>query len=53
MNDDNVIVIEYKMNKVTYDDLMKVHAFLSDGRIFLAREKLEEILDLQTPKELA
>lgn len=48
---DNVILIEYKMNKITYDDLMKVHKFLSDGRIFLAREKLEEILGLSNFKE--
>lgn len=50
MNDD-VIFIEYKMNKVTYDALFQAYEFLSDGRVFLAREKLEEVLGIDPKKE--
>lgn len=41
-------MIEYKMNRNTYDALLSVLGFLSDGRIFSARERLEEILGLNT-----
>lgn len=39
---------EYKMNKDTLDALFAILAFLNDGRVFLARERLEEILGLNT-----
>lgn len=44
-------MIEYKVNKVTFDALMQTYSYLEDGRIFLAREKLEEILGLSETKE--
>lgn len=47
------IVIEYKMNKVAYDALMQAYEYLSDGRAFKAREKLEELLGLTEPEETA
>ena len=48
---DNVILIEFKMNKVTYDALIQAHGYLIDGRASLARLKLEEILGLSDSKE--
>lgn len=39
-------VVEYKMNRVTYDALMQAYEYLLDGRAFLAREKLEEVLGI-------
>ena len=42
---------EYKVNKVTYDALVQTYEYLADGRIMLAREKLEEILGLSDIKE--
>ena len=50
---EDVILIEYKMNKVTYDALMQAYEYLADGRAFLAREKLEEVLGLSNTKDLA
>ena len=38
----------YKMNRETYDTLLSILGFLSDGRITLARERLEELLGLNT-----
>jgi hypothetical protein len=48
---EDVFLIEYKMNQLTYDALVQAHQYLTDGRAFLAREKLEEILGLNSPKE--
>ena len=42
---------EYKVNKITYDALVQAYGYLADGRILLAREKLEEILGLSEIKE--
>lgn len=36
------------MNQVTYDALLSILGFLSDGRISFAKERLEEILGLNT-----
>ncbi len=48
----NEQIIEYKMNQVTYDMLTKVYEYLSDGRAFLAREKLEEVLGIESDKKV-
>ena len=40
----------YKMNRETYDVLLSILAFLEDGRIGLARERLEDLLGLNTDK---
>lgn len=50
---DNVILIEYKMNRVTYNALIQVHEFLSSGRAGLALSKLEEVLGLSDSEELS
>lgn len=34
------------MNRETYDTLLSILGFLSDGRVNLARERLEELLGL-------
>lgn len=39
--------MDYKMNNLTYDALLSMYAYLCDGRVFLAKEKLEEILGLE------
>ena len=41
-------MIEYKMNRETMNALLAILSFLNDGRVFLARERLEEILGLNT-----
>ena len=43
----------FKMNEATYVALIEVLEHLNDGRIFLARSKLEFILGLDEPKEIA
>lgn len=40
------------MSPLTFKKLMDAYRYLCDGRIFLAREILEEILDIN-PKEKA
>ncbi len=46
------VLIEYKMNKVTYDALVQAYEYISDGRAFLAREKLEEVLGIDSDKKV-
>lgn len=36
----------YKMNQATYDALLSILGFLSDGRVSYARERLEELLGI-------
>lgn len=36
----------FKMDEETFDSLLSVLGYMQDGRIFLARTKLEEILGL-------
>jgi hypothetical protein len=43
-------MISIALDDKTYYTLMEVYEFLCEGRAFLAREKLEEILEL-TPTE--
>ena len=38
----------FKMDEETYDALLSVLGYLQDGRVFLARSKLEEILGINT-----
>jgi len=38
----------FKMDEETFDALLSVLGYMQDGRIFLARSKLEEILGLNT-----
>lgn len=38
----------FKMDEETYNSLLSVLGYMQDGRIFLARAKLEEILGLNT-----
>ena len=48
----NEQIIEYKMNRVTYDILLKAYSYLLDGRAFLAREKLEEVFVIDADKKV-
>lgn len=41
-------MIEYKMNELTYEALLEVYGYLKDGRVILARDKLEEMLGVDT-----
>lgn len=43
----------FKMNEPVYLALTEALGYLSDGRVFLAREKLEFILGIDKPKEIA
>lgn len=36
----------FKMNQTTFDALMEIYDYFDDGRIFLARERLEYILGI-------
>jgi hypothetical protein len=38
----------FKINEDTYQALIATYEFLCDGRIFLAREILENLLDINT-----
>ena len=38
----------FKMDEDTFNSLLSVLGYMQDGRIFLARTKLEEILGLNT-----
>lgn len=40
----------FKMNETTYNALLEIHGYLNDGRVFLARERLEYILGIETPE---
>lgn len=40
--------MSYKMNRETYDTLLSILGFLNDGRVSLARERLEDLLGLNT-----
>lgn len=40
--------MSYKMNRETYDVLLSILGFLNDGRVSFARERLEELLGLNT-----
>lgn len=35
------------MTEEIYQTLLKIHGFLADGRIFLAREQLESLLNVE------
>jgi Tfp pilus assembly protein PilF len=43
----------FKMNEVTFMTLEEILSYLNDGRVFLAREKLEFILGVDPQKEKA
>ena len=43
----------FKMNEATYNSLEEILSYLDDGRVFLAREKLEYILGRDPPNEKA
>jgi len=40
--------MSYKMNRETYDTLLSILGFLNDGRVSLAKERLEDLLGLNT-----
>ena len=40
--------MSYKMNRETYDVLLSILGFLNDSRVSIARERLEELLGLNT-----
>jgi hypothetical protein len=42
---------EPKFNSVTYELLMEVYEYMCDGRIFIAREKLEQLLQIEVEKK--
>lgn len=44
--------MDFKMSPLTYKMLVDIYGYLRDGRIFLARELLEEVLDID-PQEKA
>lgn len=44
--------MDFKMSPETYAALREMYGYLCDGRAFLAREILEQILDID-PKETA
>lgn len=39
---------EPKLNSVAYDMLLEIYEFMCDGRIGIARERLEEFLQIQS-----
>ena len=41
---------DYKLDKKTYQSLLVALSYLNDGRIFLAKEVLEEILSINPDK---
>lgn len=41
----------YKINEDTYKSLLEMYEFFCDGRIFLARELLENILGIETKEK--
>jgi hypothetical protein len=41
----------YKTNEDTYQALLDMYEFFCDGRIFLARELLENILGIETKEK--
>ncbi len=41
----------YKINEDTYQALLDMYGFFCDGRIFLARELLENILGIETKEK--
>jgi hypothetical protein len=40
--------MNFKMNPETYRALWEIYAYLCDGRVFLARELLEQIIDIDS-----
>lgn len=47
-----MIETNFKMNQLTYEALLEVYEFMNDGRISIAKERLEEILGIDI-KEVA
>lgn len=41
------------MNHELYQSLLKMYEYMCDGRIYLARDILEKILDIDKPPEAA
>jgi hypothetical protein len=40
--------VEPKLNSVAYEMLLEIYEFMCDGRIGIARERLEEFLQIQS-----